>query len=1346
MTKKLLSLVFLLAPAWVFAQGWVGNGSSALRAVNSTPTNTPIQVGVGIAPLTRFHVSLSDLPVPQRNTLGIRFEALNQNNTYNRVLVTDAAGNLLWRDASTIGTGNEWLLLGNTLTNPATNFLGTIDNQNLVFRTNNQHRIMITGGLPSTTPGSTGGFVGIGLGTLVSPLARVHANGGLLFTGTTTSAPIPALGGGQRVVWYPDKAAFRAGSVGGSQWDGANVGNNSFGIGTNTTASGLNSFAGGNISNSTGMQSFAFGSQATASGTNAVALGQQNNASGSQSFALGSRVISAGGGSFVLGNGGATALTNSIANSMMIGFNSNLPTLFVGPSAGPGTTGNVGIGNNAASPTAKLDVDGTARVRNIPAGITTDQVMVADGLGNIRKLPFATLCAASPCGTPPASCWDCSGSFTFLNNLGHNVGIGFNTAPNTKLQVDGGGLFTGSVASPSIPALGAGQRMVWHPDKAAFRSGTVSGSQWDGASVGNNSFAVGNNTIASGTESAAFGSSTQATGTSSFAAGTGSIASGIYSTTFGAGNNSTGDFSFTQGASNTVTGSFSMSMGAANTTTGDYAGAFGTSNTTNGNYSFVFGASSRAGFDNSKTGTIAMGQDVFSDGNHSIALGNYVSTGSTTDNSIVLGSGTSSLLTNNISRSLMVGFDSDIPTLFVGPSAGNGTTGNVGIGNSASSPTAKLDVDGTTRVRTLPAGTTTDEVVIADTDGNLRKLPFASLCAASPCGAASSCWNCTLPGITYLSNLGDNVGIGTATPSTKLHATGGALFTGNAGEPIPTNGDGRRMMWYPGKAAFRAGAITGGFGQWDDTWIGEYSFASGQNTRANGTYSFATGNNATANGTSSFTSGENTIAGDYSFATGQNNSANNYSFVAGQNCIAAGTGSFAVGTGAYAGGTGAAAFGAGGTIATGNYSLASGTSAQATGNYSVAFGNGSFATGQSAFSLGQSVSSNGQNSFASGVNASTSGNNSFLCGNGTNIGSNGHGAVALGYQNYANGENSFVMGNISQATGNLSFAAGFNCQANAENAVALGRTLRANASFSTVFGMGGINGLANNISQSIMMGTGSDSASLYIGPSYNPFSGTGRVGIGTSNPQDKLDINGNVVPHFDAAVTPYTLGTPTLRWQEVFAANGTINTSDARQKTNVQDLNYGLNEIKQLRPVTFNWINNQAAGTKVGLIAQEVKEVISEVVKEGNDPNQTLGLYYSDLIPVLIKGIQEQQVLIETLEAKIETLENSSFASSSEKTLQTINGMAAEVVKVYQNNPNPFDEITEIKFFIPEQVSEAKLYIYNLSGTELKSISIKERGASSVQINGGELAAGMYLYTIIADGEETETKRMILTK
>lgn len=104
--------------------------------------------------------------------------------------------------------------------------------------------------------------------------------------------------------------------------------------------------------------------------------------------------------------------------------------------------------------------------------------------------------------------------------------------------------------------------------------------------------------------------------------------------------------------------------------------------------------------------------------------------------------------------------------------------------------------------------------------------------------------------------------------------------------------------------------------------------------------------------------------------------------------------------------------------------------------------------------------------------------------------------------------------------------------------------------------------------------------------------------------------------------------------------------SDRRLKDHIEPLRYGLQTILALRPVSYQWKNKPDGRVNLGLIAQEVEPVVPEVVTKGKDPEHLLALQYNGLIPILIKAVQEQQVLIAEqrsenveLKARLERLE-----------------------------------------------------------------------------------------------------------
>jgi hypothetical protein len=141
-----------------------------------------------------------------------------------------------------------------------------------------------------------------------------------------------------------------------------------------------------------------------------------------------------------------------------------------------------------------------------------------------------------------------------------------------RLNVDGGavwgGNWDGDVLGVGIPASGAGTRMMWYPRNGAFRAGRVTGTEWNAASVGSYSTALGYNTTASGSVSTAMGSFTTASGEQSTAMGWSTMASGANSTAMGSFTAASGARSTAMGYSASTNGhSGSFVHGDGSTTT-----------------------------------------------------------------------------------------------------------------------------------------------------------------------------------------------------------------------------------------------------------------------------------------------------------------------------------------------------------------------------------------------------------------------------------------------------------------------------------------------------------------------------------------------------------------------------------------------------------------------------------------------------------------------------------------------------------------------------------------------------------------------------------------------------------
>ncbi len=129
--------------------------------------------------------------------------------------------------------------------------------------------------------------------------------------------------------------------------------------------------------------------------------------------------------------------------------------------------------------------------------------------------------------------------------------------------------------------------------------------------------------------------------------------------------------------------------------------------------------------------------------------------------------------------------------------------------------------------------------------------------------------------------------------------------------------------------------------------------------------------------------------------------------------------------------------------------------------------------------------------------------------------------------------------------------------------------------------------------------------------------------------------SGGIAP---AADNDIYLGNPSRRFVSVYATIGVIQTSDANLKTNIQPTHYGLDEVLALNPVEYNWKDSPSGEKMVGLLAQEVQKIIPEAVVTPQD-GSALGMKYTELIPVLVKAIQEQQKKIEELEKALKKLQ-----------------------------------------------------------------------------------------------------------
>jgi hypothetical protein len=243
----------------------------------------------------------------------------------------------------------------------------------------------------------------------------------------------------------------------------------------------------------------------------------------------------------------------------------------------------------------------------------------------------------------------------------------------------------------------------------------------------------------------------------------------------------------------------------------------------------------------------------------------------------------------------------------------------------------------------------------------------------------------------------------------------------------------------------------------------------------------------------------------------------------------------------------------------------------------------------------------------------------------------------------------------------------------------------------------------------IMPGSGvTMTGSIYLSP-YT----SGNVGVGysaTTSLQAKVDVNGSV------------------------RASSYVTVSDGTLKERIKTIDSGLEKILSLRGVQYRFKKTEGLdlpqGHQIGFIAQEVERIVPDAVF--TDASGLKGVDYNKIIPVLVEAIKEQQIQIKRLSDQLE------LAKNSDSQLKPSDN------RLYQNVPNPTNKNTLIKFDLGEDVVNSTIVIYDMQGKQLKRFSVDKK-SNSIEINSGELVPGLYLYSLITNGTEVDTKRMIIT-
>jgi hypothetical protein len=241
----------------------------------------------------------------------------------------------------------------------------------------------------------------------------------------------------------------------------------------------------------------------------------------------------------------------------------------------------------------------------------------------------------------------------------------------------------------------------------------------------------------------------------------------------------------------------------------------------------------------------------------------------------------------------------------------------------------------------------------------------------------------------------------------------------------------------------------------------------------------------------------------------------------------------------------------------------------------------------------------------------------------------------------------------------------------------------------------------------------------------------GFLGMGSRRSDFYLQVYGNAVSH------------------------GWWTFSDSSIKENVVQIQNILPQLLKMKPIEYNYkpiklsaeskdtikgedtaYNNSIdtdSKKHYGFTAQEVSRIFP-VLEEAY--TEKIGVVnYVEFVPLLVRGIQEQQAIIETLKQEIADLKGKTVYTDVDKT------------KLFQNDPNPFRGTTNFTYFIDENVtvSNAMIEVRNIMGVIQSTVTLDDKsGLGKATFDSNGLADGYYIYTLKINGSVKDSKMLLI--
>jgi hypothetical protein len=345
----------------------------------------------------------------------------------------------------------------------------------------------------------------------------------------------------------------------------------------------------------------------------------------------------------------------------------------------------------------------------------------------------------------------------------------------------------------------------------------------------------------------------------------------------------------------------------------------------------------------------------------------------------------------------------------------------------------------------------------------------------------------------------------------------------------------------------------------------------------------------------------------------------------------------------------------------------------------------------------------------------------------------GHGGIASGNQNVLIGQSTYITANSGDM--NICIGSGahaYNWPGTINNSISIGAGCRVSASNFITMGF---------------------QVPLITIPEQ-------QIGIGYQAPPSPGIMSGNLAKLY---VQNYAGGTASAFFNGDIYTSTVLYPSDSMLKDNITPFTDASAFLDQLEAKTYIFKQstfpglNLPPGNQIGLLAEDIEIVAPQLVSAVSSPAlyDSIGnvvypqvdfkaVNYTGLIPVLVTAIKQQKLFIDSLATIVSQccsspqISNPGFENRTSIVLSN-----QDIVILNQNSPNPFNEKTEITYSIPEAVESAIILFYDQTGKVLQKYEISHRGQGALTVFGEDLSSGIYSYTLMIDGKNNQTKRMI---